>query len=165
MIFANHICCYLLQFTSSFSKRAQKSGNLIESYIFLKYLLFSLNFWISGRDGFEGGIIYARKESSRSNDQGFSSETKLLGHRFSHDLGVEFLSDITHSGYAVGQLLTPWISEDPHKCNISFAKCATRLRRRWGGAPRSRLAGAGFKPPKAALVKSQGSERLGKVTA
>ena len=29
----------------------------------------------------------------------------------------------------------------------------------------SRFAGAGFKPPKAALVKSQGSERLGKVTA
>ena len=34
-----------------------------------------------------------------------------------------------------------------------------------GLAPRSRLAGVGFKPPKAALVKSQGSERLGKVTA
>jgi len=33
-----------------------------------------------------------------------------------------------------------------------------------GLAPRSRLAGVGFKPPKAALVKSQGSERLGKVT-
>jgi len=32
-------------------------------------------------------------------------------------------------------------------------------------APRSRLTGAGFKPPKAALVKSQGGERLGKVTA
>jgi hypothetical protein len=32
-------------------------------------------------------------------------------------------------------------------------------------APRSRLAGADFKPPKAALVKSHGGERLGKVTA
>jgi hypothetical protein len=28
---------------------------------------------------------------------------------------------------------------------------------------RSRLAGEGFKPPKGALVKSQGAERLGKV--
>ena len=28
---------------------------------------------------------------------------------------------------------------------------------------RSRLAGEGFKPPKGALVKSQGTERLGKV--
>jgi len=32
-------------------------------------------------------------------------------------------------------------------------------------APRSRLAGAGFKPPKAALVKSHRGERFGKVTA
>ena len=31
-----------------------------------------------------------------------------------------------------------------------------------GLAPRSRFAGVGFKPPKAALVKSQGGERLGK---
>ena len=38
-----------------------------------------------------------------------------------------------------------------------------RLHRRLGFAPRSRLAGAGFKPLKAALVKSQGSERLGKL--
>jgi len=30
-------------------------------------------------------------------------------------------------------------------------------------AHRSRLAGEGFKPPKGALVKSQGAERLGKV--
>jgi len=42
---------------------------------------------------------------------------------------------------------------------ISTRKCATRLRKRWGEAPRSRLAGAGFKPPQAALVKSQGGER------
>jgi hypothetical protein len=32
-------------------------------------------------------------------------------------------------------------------------------------APRSRLAGVGFKPPKAAVAKSHGSEHLGKVTA
>ena len=31
--------------------------------------------------------------------------------------------------------------------------------------PRSRLAGAGFKTPQAAVVKSHGGERLGKVTA
>jgi len=46
-----------------------------------------------------------------------------------------------------------------------ITSCATRLCRRWGWAPRSRLAGAGFKPPKAAVVKSHGGERLGKVTA
>ena len=33
---------------------------------------------------------------------------------------------------------------------------------RWGRAPRSRLAGAGFKPPQAAGVKSLGGERCGK---
>ena len=31
--------------------------------------------------------------------------------------------------------------------NISIRKCATRLHERWGEVPRSRLAGAGFKPP------------------
>ena len=36
------------------------------------------------------------------------------------------------------------------------------LRWRWGKAPRSRLAGAGFKPPQAAGVKSPGGERCGK---
>ena len=36
------------------------------------------------------------------------------------------------------------------------------LYRRWGRAPRSRLTGAGFKPPQAAGVKSSGGERCGK---
>ena len=36
------------------------------------------------------------------------------------------------------------------------------LYRRWETASRSRLAGAGFKPPGAAVVKRRGGERLGK---
>jgi hypothetical protein len=42
-------------------------------------------------------------------------------------------------------------------------KCA-KLYKRCGQAPWSRFAEKGFKPAKAMLVKSQGSERLGKVT-
>ena len=38
----------------------------------------------------------------------------------------------------------------------------TELYRRWGTAPRSRPAGAGFKPPQAARVKSPGGERCWK---
>ena len=45
------------------------------------------------------------------------------------------------------------------RCILSLGKCATRLRKRWGEAPRSRLTGADFKPLQAALVKSQGGER------
>ena len=43
-------------------------------------------------------------------------------------------------------------------------QCETRakLYRRWGTALRSRPAGAGFKPPQAARVKSPGGERCGK---
>ena len=37
-----------------------------------------------------------------------------------------------------------------------------KLYRRWGSAPRSRSAGAGFKPPQAAGVKSPRGERCGK---
>ena len=40
--------------------------------------------------------------------------------------------------------------------------CCEQLYRRWGKAPRSRPAGAGFKPPQAARVKSPGGERCGK---
>jgi hypothetical protein len=39
------------------------------------------------------------------------------------------------------------------------------LYRRWEQASRSRLAGAGFKPPRAATPKRRGGERLGKVIA
>jgi hypothetical protein len=41
-------------------------------------------------------------------------------------------------------------------------KSSAVLHERWRKVLRSRLAGAGFKPPSAALVKSQGGERDGK---
>ena len=58
-------------------------------------------------------------------------------------------------------------------CKSSKSRCIPYFKRKvrheaaqkMREAPRSRLAGAGFNPPKAALVKSQGGERLGKVTA
>jgi len=45
------------------------------------------------------------------------------------------------------------------KALVVSVNCATKLQRRWRWALRSRLAGGGFKPPQAAVVKSHGSER------
>jgi len=67
-------------------------------------------------------------------------------------------------------ILDLWFEKVVAKRSKGFAKiirycddCAPRgCTRDEGMAPRSRLAGVGFKPPKAALVKSQGGERLGK---
>jgi len=40
--------------------------------------------------------------------------------------------------------------------------CRNKRRQKWELAYRNRLAGAGCKPPQAALVKSHGRERYGK---
>jgi hypothetical protein len=63
------------------------------------------------------------------------------------------------------QHLMNYINSYPITLKLHITSCATKLCSRWGWAPRSRLAGADSKPPKAAVVKSHGGERLGKVTA
>jgi len=63
---------------------------------------------------------------------------------------------------AVLAVLNSIYEEDVCCGSVVSVEANAKLYRRWGTAPRSRPAGAGFKPPQAAGVKSPRGERCGK---